>query len=238
MFVLCRWCMEKFIRNVYRDAQVTREILQAQVDVQSSALRQIGEELHNHVGQLLAVAHIKLDMLEETQQTGENLCYITEANEMVSYSIKDLRNIGKRIGGDFVKDFKLADNIASELIQIRKASGLATELTISGEKYALGYEKEIVLFCISQEILNNIKQHSKATNIFVQLRYKSDQFVMHLSGNGIGFEPKLNASATGDEYSGLARIERKTEIIGGQFVLRSVPDKGTTIEIFLPLDNP
>lgn len=239
VYVLCRKCRGTFTPgNAFRESQIARELLQVQVEVQNSVLRQIADDLQDHIGQLLSVAHVNLNILEDTKQIDENRDYIAQANEMISHSIINLRFIEEKIGGDFLKNFKLAENLSSELIRIRKAGSLSTELAISGKKYTLGYEKEIVLFRISQEIINKIKRHSNVTNILVHLRYNTDQFVMHLSDNGVDLDPKSNTDGTAEDFPGLAEVKRKAEVIGGRVVLRALAGEGSAIDVFLPVNNP
>lgn len=232
---LCQKRKSKLVRKkIGDDAGYSQEILQAKVDVQNSILRQTGKELHDHIGQLLSVAHISLNMLKETKQPDENQGYIIQADEMVSRSITDLRVIAENLNGDFAAHFNLADSLSTELARIQKMAKLSTGMLISGNKYSLGYEKEIVLFSISQEILNNIKKHSKANDIFVELRYATNRFVLILSDNGVGFESN---SVEREHAGGLAGMARRAVTIGGNFKIRSTPGKGTTIEILLPVDH-
>src|SRR5690349_4299839 len=88
-------------------AQYAQEMLQAQIEVQNATLQQIGQELHDNIGQLLSVARINLNMLEEMPHSEEVRAFIEQTNEVVNHSIIDLRGLTKSLDGDFVKDFGL-----------------------------------------------------------------------------------------------------------------------------------
>jgi two-component system NarL family sensor kinase len=219
-------------------AQFSQEILRAQLEVQNSTLQQIGEELHDNIGQLLSVAKINLNILEDTEQSIDNQGYIRQTNEIIGQSITDLRALTKSFDGDFVKDFGLEESLSHELLRIRKTNKYQTELVVSGSRFSLGYEKEIVLFRIGQEVLNNILKHARATKILAQLTYESKKFIFCLQDNGRGFE-YLATENKGLKQSGagLRNMKRRAELIGAHFNLTSEPGKGTRIEIELPFSE-
>ena len=216
-------------------SQFAHEILKSQIEVQNHTLQQIGQELHDNIGQLLSVAKINLNILEETVFDVENQEYIKQTNDIISQSINDLRALTKSLDGDFVQQFGLQESLSQELQRIRKTKRFETEITVNGESYTLGYEREIILFRIFQEFLNNSIKHSKAKNIRVQLNYGEDHFTLSLSDDGKGFDYK-EAMARNIQHSGsgLRNMSRRCELIGGKCELKSEINGGTEIEIILP----
>lgn len=217
-------------------AQYAQEMLQAQIEVQNATLQQIGQELHDNIGQLLSVARINLNMLEEMPHSEEVRAFIEQTNEVVNHSIIDLRGLTKSLDGDFVKDFGLEQSLSYELLRIRKTGMLEADLTVHGGRFSLGYEKEIVLFRVSQEAMNNILKHACATCITAEIHYRPEQFCLTLRDDGIGFDPEKvrNSQLTG-AGAGLRNMERRVGMIGGQFKITSMPDAGTCIQIDIPL---
>lgn len=219
-------------------AQYAQEMLQTQVEVQNSTLQQIGQELHDNIGQLLSIAKLNLNILEEMEQSAENQHYISQTNEVIGHSINDLRNLTKSLDGDFVKDFGLEESLSHELLRIRRTNKFLTELAVTGDRYTLGHEKEIVLFRICQEVLNNVLKHAKATKILTELHYQTDDFTLIIMDNGIGFE---TGSGETKELTragaGLRNMRRRSEMIGGKFILTTRPGEGTKIEIQLPVSK-
>lgn len=213
-------------------AQFTQELLQTQIEIQNATLQQISEELHDNIGQLLSVAKINLNILEDTEQNSDNQEYIKQTNEIIGQSIQDLRLLTKSFDGDFVKDFGLEESLSLELLRIRKTNKYQTELLVSGERYTLGYESEIVLFRIAQEVLNNIMKHAQATKIQAQLSYEPEKFILCLSDNGKGFDyQSVGNNELKNSGAGLRNMRRRSELIGGKFVLDAAPGKGTRIDI-------
>jgi len=216
--------------------QYQQEILQAQIEIQNQTLQQIGRELHDNIGQLLSVMSIKLDVLEEDTNELETKNQIIETAQILHRTISEIRHLSKSLDGDFVKDFGLAESLSHELQRIRSTGKYQTEIQIKGEPYRLDEKKEIVLFRVAQEILNNILKHAAAKSIQLTLHYDPNQFSLTIVDNGKGFDYEAvlsrEMSASG---SGLRNIQRRMELLGGSYKIDSTFGKGTEIHLDLPV---
>jgi signal transduction histidine kinase len=205
-----------------------QEILKSQIEVQNQTLQHIGQELHDNIGQLLSVAKINLNILEESEN--EELDFIKQTNEIITQSINDLRALTKSLDGDFVKDFGLEESISHELQRIRKTRRFQTETSVLGEKRKLSYEREIVLFRIVQEVLNNALKYSKAKNLTIVLHYFPKSFTLNINDNGKGFNlENINQEGISQAGAGLRNIQRRMELIGGKYNIYSEIGKGTEL---------
>ena len=88
-----------------------------------------------------------------------------------------------------------------------------------------------IIFRITQEFLQNSIKHANCKNIFVLLKDTDNSLVLTLKDDGKGFN--INALNAGG--IGLKNMKKRTELIGGQFKLESLDQKGTTLTIELPL---
>ncbi len=220
---------QKFIQEkVALKAQYDQEILSSQIEVQNTTLQYIGQELHDNIGQLLSVAKINLNVLEETVQGVDNEPFIKQTNELVEQTIHAVRALSKSLDGDFVHDFGLQESIAHELQRIRKTKKFATELTLSGEKYSLGYEREIVLFRIVQEMLNNALKHSQAKCIEIKIDYLPNNLTIIVADNGKGFDYQaIEKNELSKSGAGLRNIKRRAALINFDCELNSQVNQGT-----------
>jgi len=232
-----RFMQEKQTIETNLKAQYDQEILKTQIEIQNLTLQQIGQNLHDNIGQLLSVAKLNLNILEDMEQSDENLYYIKQTNEVIGLSIQDVRALTRSFDGDFVKDFGLEDSLVHELQRIRKTNVYGTELLVSGDRYSLGFEREIVLFRIVQESLNNCLKHASASNINVHLKYSQEMFLIIFHDNGIGFDASMLQSNNAKTGAGLRNMRRRAKIIGGTFELKTGIKQGTTIEISVPTSS-
>lgn len=215
-------------------AQYQQEILQSQLEIQNQTLQHISGELHDNIGQLLSVARLHLNMLEEEETATP--AQIREVNEVIDKAIQELRSLSKSLDGDFVKDFGLMESLSHELLRIRATGKYQTEIVIEGDPYRLEGQKEIVLFRVVQEILNNTLKHAAAKHITVTLHYESAQFTLTVQDDGKGFDiDTVMGREMSQSGAGLRNIKRRTELVGGSCKTESAPGSGTKLMLQLPV---
>jgi len=83
---------------------------------------------------------------------------------------------------------------------------------------------------IAREALSNALRHSHATRITLSLRQYIGSVCLAITDNGIGFSP----SSVRGVGRGLANMAERAQKIGGSFIVRSEPHKGTRIVLDLP----
>ncbi len=214
-----------------------QEILQAQLEIQHQTLQYFSGEIHDNVGQLLSVARVYLNMLE-TEATGFSR-QIGETNEVIASAISELRALSKSLDGDFVKDFGLIESLAHELQRVRRTGQYETRLDISGTPCRLEPQRELVVFRVIQELINNAIKHADARRISVYADFAdSGPLAIVVSDDGKGFEYAPREHNTLKESgAGLRSIRRRMELIGGTCSFESGAEKGTKATITLPMDN-
>ena len=124
----------------------------------------------------------------------------------------------------------MIDSLSHELLRIRKTRRYQTEITTSGTPYSLGYQHEIVLFRIAQEIINNALKHAAATTLHVSVGYEPTNFGITIKDNGKGFDYEgVMRNELSKSGAGLRNIQRRAELIGGKCVVESKINEGTTV---------
>ena len=216
-------------------AQYEQEILQSQIEVQNQTLAYIGRELHDNIGQLLSVTKINLNVVEDTLDQHQFECVsdnFQQANQLIDVIITEVRGLSKSLDGNFVQEFGLSESLESELQRIEKTRRFATHFITEGEVYSLGFQKEIILFRIAQEVLNNAIKHAQATTLSVKLLYQTTSFQLQISDNGKGFDVQLAQNQIlNNSGSGLRSIQKRANLIGGICTFESVIGVGTKVDI-------
>lgn len=216
-------------------AQYEQEILQSQIEVQNQTLAYIGQELHDNIGQLLSVTKINLNVVEDSLEQHQFelvLDNFQQANQLIDVIITEVRGLSKSLDGNFVQEFGLSKSLESELQRIEKTRKFATQFTTKGDVFGLGFQKEIILFRIAQEVLNNAIKHAQATTLSVNLLYQPSSFTLQIADNGKGFNVQLAQSQNlNDSGVGLRSIQKRTNLIGGICTFESVIGVGTKVDI-------
>jgi signal transduction histidine kinase len=99
-----------------------------------------------------------------------------------------------------------------------------------GEEPVIKEEVALMVYRVVQELLNNAAKYAKATQITLQIFYKTNQISIHVEDDGQGFDLKMV-----QEGNGLGNIRSRIGYLGGQVIWQSAPDQGTSVIISVPL---
>ncbi|MCO5950026.1 sensor histidine kinase [Mucilaginibacter flavidus] len=219
---------EKALMQLTFDAEITK----TQLEVQEQTMQTIGADLHDNIGQLLSLTSLTLNSIE---LDGDKKARkkIDAAIDLTMRSIKEMRLLGKLLQGDQLVGMGLDEAIKYEINWIEKSGKYKVNYTNDGEMPAASSpDKDLILFRILQEVLNNIIKHAQATVISIKLEYQDSVLRLQVNDNGIGFNhDDLQPGQTG---MGLLNIQKRAGIIGGEATITSNPNEGTTISIFTP----
>ena len=212
-----------------------QELLTAQLEIQEQTLKTISQEIHDNIGQTLSLAKLNL-ALEDEQQSGGNI-KVASSHQLVSKAIQDLRDLSRSLNTDYVAEMGLIRSVEYELEMISKTGVIKTNLQVEGQQRKLDKQKELILFRIIQESLNNIIKHAGADRLMVVANYQPQQLLITISDNGKGVDLTL-LSENGAAGSGLGirNMDNRAKLIGGEFSMASTIGSGTTVNIKLPVE--
>ncbi|MBC7537052.1 MAG: sensor histidine kinase [Ferruginibacter sp.] len=216
--------------NKEKIVALNQAFLQTQIEIQEQTLKNVSQEIHDNVGQVLSLA--KLNLFTLTKIADDDKQKLNDTKELVSKAINDLRDLTRSMHGEMIAEIGLQNAVDHELKILRNTRKFKTCLTVAGEPYRLQPQTQTVIFRILQEALHNDIKHSKAKNISVHFNYDVKAFVLTLKDDGIGFDTnKLNHAKTG---IGLKSMESRASMIGGEFSINSFHNEGTTVTIKIP----
>jgi len=210
-------------------ANFRQELLKTQLEVQEHTLNYISSEIHDNVTQVLSFVKLTLATIASSSE-GEKKSKINETRELVAQTITDLRDLSKSLSLEYITSLGLLKTIEKEAERINKSGLLEVTIIKEGKAYSLGEQRELVLFRIFQETLNNTLKHADAKHLKILLQYHHDLFNLTLEDDGSGFSVQMIDSKLG---SGLKNIENRASLIGGTANIVSAPDKGCCTKISL-----
>ncbi len=212
-----------------------KEILESKLEIQEQTFKNISQEIHDNIGQVLSLAKITINTMDCGDREGM-MEKIGTSSELVSQAIQDLRDLSRSLNADFIMEMGLLKSIEYELEMIKKTGRYQTNLTKEGDHQRLSHKHELILFRIFQEVLNNVLKHAKASEINMKINYNSTNFIMHISDNGIGFDnEKLKRDMGFKDKLGITNITNRASLIGADLKIITDEGKGTTVTIDLPL---
>ena len=214
------------------------ELLQSQLEIKESTFKTIAQELHDNIGQMLSVVKFSLATLSIKKEDPDYES-IFESREMLNKAIFDLSDITKSMHTDRITKIGLVEAIRYELEMFKKMRLFDTSLDSSEEHYYFDEQKEIFLFRMFQEMMNNTIKHAKASRVDVKMEgSENGKFSLVIRDNGVGFnvtEKQLTKSSSAGV--GLKSIINRAKLIGASVSIQSVPGEGTSVSVELPLQK-
>ncbi|MEI9806680.1 MAG: ATP-binding protein [Bacteroidota bacterium] len=212
------------------------ELLKAQLEIQEQTLKIISQEIHDNIGQILSLAKLNLSTMDITKQE-ELQGKIITSKQLVSKAIQDLRDLSKSMNTDNIEAIGLVKAIGYEMEMIRK-TGFLAELNVEGKIIRMEPQKELIVFRIIQEIINNIIKHAEAGTIDVRIEYGEKEIKLAVIDNGKGFDlSPLNESNNSGFGLGIRNMHNRAKLIGADFSMSSSIGNGTTVSLTVPLNN-
>lgn len=206
-------------------------LLQTRLEIQEQTLKNISEEIHDNIGQVLSVVKLNLNTFPENLEPSVKN-KLTDTEILLSKAIDDLRDLSQSMHGDNFAAIGLQTALEQELRHLQKTGRFNTRLQTGGNKCSLPPQKEMVLFRIAQEALNNAIKHSAAKNIEIELLYGPTSLILQVTDDGKGFDATQHAG--GKSGIGLKSMQNRAALIGGCFLVHSSLNNGTTIKIEIP----
>ncbi len=213
-----------------------KEIFKTQLEIQEQTLKNISQEIHDNIGQVLSLVKLNINTMNSNEPVplqGK----INDSRNLITKAIQDLRDLSKSLNTDYIVDLGLTRAIEYELEMLKKTGRYEIQLEITGEPYRLENKKELVFFRIVQEALHNIIKHANATVIRVELIFTRELFTLTITDNGIGFNTSHLENNYGNLGLGIRNMQNRSRIIDGKFDITSDNGNGTTILLTLQPEN-
>jgi len=235
VFILFRGYQLRVLKHQREKGKFQQILLQTQLEIQEQTLRTISQEIHDNIGQTLSLAKLNL-ALEDEQQSGGNI-KVASSHQLVSKAIQDLRDLSRSLNTDYVAEMGLIRSIEYELEMISKTGVIKTNLQVEGQQRKLDKQKELILFRIVQESLNNIIKHAAADRLSVTANYQPQELLITINDNGKGVDlAPLNENGNAVFGLGIRNMDNRAKLIGADFSMASTIGAGTTVNIKLPVE--
>jgi signal transduction histidine kinase len=222
------------LRSYQRSLQsYAADVIRGQEDERS----RLAHELHDETVQALIALDQRLQLIERTARRDPQaaLIKLTELRAMTAGTIEEVRRVIRDLRPIYLEDLGLAPAIEMLTQLLNQSDRLQAACTIEGEVRRLAPERELAVYRIVQEALNNVVKHAQAQDVQVELKYGA-QLTIFIRDDGRGFEMPDRADALTDRgHFGLIGMRERAELIGAQLVIQSSPGFGTTIELQVPL---
>ena len=226
----------KAMKAVKDSEQQLRRLSSELLTTQEKERGRISRELHDELGQALAVLKLRIGGIkenlhqEETEAIKEcdrNLWYVDQV-------IENVRRISRDLSPSILQDAGLTVALQWMAENVAAAHQMTITLDITDVNDLFPSDSQIMIYRIAQEALTNIVKHAQAKNISLTIRKNGDGATLLVEDDGKGFNAVEAVQGNGKKGLGLVTMKERARMLGGMLDLKSRGGKGTQLTMTIP----
>lgn len=196
----------------------------------------IAREIHDELGGTLTALKINLSWLLNQLPSELKSCHenIAMMNQHLNGAIVSFRRIIADLRPNILDHLGLLAAIDWKISEFSQQTGIQFVLTLPEHDIAIEEKRNIAVFRIMQETLNNIYVHAKATQVFFDVEMDEKDLVMRITDNGCGMTDEQMHEV--GKY-GLLGMQERARHFGGKVLVVSQPGKGTAVTLEMPIKD-
>jgi signal transduction histidine kinase len=235
--VVARGEAEEKIRNYHERLLALSSDLSL---VEERERRRLATDLHDSIGQMLAVMKIKLGALQTESPPGNILDNLDEIRTLIEQSIQYTRSLTFELSPPALYELGLEAAVEGLVVQIRRQHGIFVNVDKNGSAgKELSDEVKILLFKTIRELLINVVKHAAANTARVSIQGDAAHIRITVEDDGKGFDVVKTGLHSGTPGGfGLFSIRERLKYLGGRFEVNSAPGKGTRVLVMAPRRGP
>jgi len=194
----------------------------------------IARDLHDDIGQRLALLTIDLEQLKlASLRVNSALAMEVEMLARVASEITtDVHHTSRRLHPSQVELLGLAPALHNFCRDFAERNAVKIQFSSAPLTCKLQDDASLCMFRVAQEAIRNVQKHSGCSQAFVELDEMPGALRLRISDNGVGFDPTAAESSQG---LGLLSMEERLRSMGGELLVHSRPGGGTCIEANIPV---
>lgn len=189
--------------------------------------KRLAADLHDGLGGRLSGISIKLSKLSEVEKIKKAAPELAGILENIDDSLQELRGVARNLMPETLFKYGLKAALEDYCSTLQdKDTKIVLQYYSNTE--IVDKNKELTIYRIIQELINNAVKHAKATEILVQFINDNSKIDITVEDDGIGFD---DAKVNEENGMGLTNLKNRLNFLEGKMDIRSVLNEGTSINI-------
>ena len=205
--------------------------------VEERSRRKLAADLHDNIGQTLALAQIRLKAAQSRLETGGAAKDLGEGIKLIGVALTDTRELTFELSPPVLYDLGLPAAVSWLGEQLEAQHGLRVEVEADVPFGKLEDETAGLLFRAVREMLTNVVKHAKTSTASVSVHRVDGTLRVVVEDQGTGFDPNRLKSYEAAKGFGLFSVREQITRLGGTFEAVSSPEHGTRITLQIPLND-
>ena len=211
-----------------------QKMMEAMLESEENERRRLAGDLHDSVGGMLSTIRVGLTTIAKQIPDPRSL---EQSKQMLDDTITSVRRISLDLMPSTLEKFGLIPALKEICERFQSAAFIPVNFYESGEVKAIDRKRELKVFRIVQELLNNAIKHSQAGSIQVSV-YAENQLRICVEDDGIGFDPSLNDSvAQSGNGLGLYNMANRARLLNANLDFDVQIKKGSKITLTIPYET-
>jgi PAS domain S-box-containing protein len=216
-----------------------RELSGRLLTTQDEERRHMARELHDSVGQTLAVLMINLSAIEKAcgDKDGQVRAMVLESRQLSDDLSREIRTLSYLLHPPLLDEVGLESAIRWYVDGFSERSKINVELDLARGADRLPRELELVIFRVVQESLTNVHRHSGSSSATIRLTRSINHVAVDIIDRGKGIPSEKQAEMTGAKAGvGVRGMQERVRQFGGTLEITS-SSHGTRVTVSLPIPN-
>jgi signal transduction histidine kinase len=229
---------KRMLQEQYKRQQMEldhqHKMMEAALESQEQERRRLAGELHDSIGAMLSTIRVGITTLARQVPDPKAL---EQSKEMLDDTITSVRRISRDLMPSTLEKFGFVQAVKELCERFQATSLMPIHCLENGEVKDFEKPRELMLFRIVQELLNNALKHSKATEITVSVT-GSDKLLVSVEDNGIGFDPEaIKNSKENGKGLGLFNMENRARLLNASLEFETPRAKGSKVTLTVPYEK-
>lgn len=238
---LCALALFVMMRNLnYSHAEAMRlsnlkvahanEVVSARMEMQELTYQMMAIEIHDNIS--LSIGH-SIDALKELPPIHPvHDAAINLSLQCTSKALVDLAHLSRSLNPELIMRDGLLIFVEKEVVRLKSSGKYEVVFNRIGDDTSMESERELLIFRIIQECMNNFIKHAAAKKFSILLDYREDSLLVEVYDDGKGFiYPIPDTQARG---AGMDNLENRIKVLHGKLSITTGPGLGTLIKMEIP----
>jgi signal transduction histidine kinase len=212
-----------------------RELSGMLINAEEHERQRVASELHDDFSQRLALLALGLENVDDATPASlpDVHAHLRELVRSASGIGIDLHTLSHRLHSSTLESLGLVPAVGALCKEFTLQQGIGASFSSDEIPRSVHPDAALCVFRIVQEALRNVKKYADAEEAEVELRMTADGVDVTVRDKGRGFDWR---EIRQNEGLGIRSMEERARSVGGKFKIHSEPDKGTTVNAWVPLN--
>ena len=227
-----------FSEDITRRKQIEEslsEIPRKLIEAQERERTRIGRELHDDIGQRLALLSVQMQQLEDDPLIlSDARSRIGELQKQTSELAADVQSLSHELHSAKLQYLGFTGAMRGFCQEFGEQQKVEIDFQAHDLPSLVSPDTSLCFYRVLQEALHNSAKHSGVRRFEVRLWGTSDEIHLTVKDSGAGFEREATKESRG---LGLISMEERLKLLKGTLSIESQSKRGTTIHARVPLGS-